>query len=326
MSVDVYSMFDKLVDTLKEKESSNSYKNYENLLKLEKENTYLVRLVMHPDGADKTFLTYHYHGWKSLSTGKYTTTLCPTTLGERCPICEERIKLYRTENAESIALAKVIKKKSYNLANVYVIDCPSKEEDNGKVKILRMSNKLYGAVQEGISGDDKDDFGPKVFDLSEKGCNFRIKVTTQPLGNITIANYDKSTYRMPSEIPGMTEEKMEEVYESVFDLDEYMIKKNTTAEMVNMLKEHLFCEEIDSSENAGDSLPDTLDDGSSINSDIEDIIGASDEKKPATKKVTKKATKKAPVEEEVEDDIPMGDDIMEDLMGGLEELELESME
>lgn len=242
MSVDIKSMFDSIKESLNNtKQNSGGNSSFRNLLKLEIGNTYLVRFIPNVSDPKNTFFHYFHHGWTSLSTGQYVDGLCLRTFGERCPICEARFKLYRTKSEEDRKLAYEIRQLEKHLVNVYVISDPTTTDNEGKVKILRFGKRIDDKVKAATDGDDAAEFGPKIFDLTENGCNFKIKVDTSSEGNRKFANYNNSRFTAPSAIPSMTAERIKEIHGNVFDLTK-QVETKTAEELEQMLKDHFFVE------------------------------------------------------------------------------------
>ena len=229
------TMFEKLTNTMAEQRSTSS--NYKDILKTKEGNNYLVRLLPDFKDASKTMKHYFSHGWKSLATGQFVTCLCPTTNGDRCPICEERVRLYRGD-AEDKANAKLLGRKEQWLINAYVVDDPTNKENNNTIKVIRYGKQLDKIIRDAIDGVDKDEFGARVFDLSKDGCNFRIMVEKNDGGYPT---YVSSKFLRESEIKGMTEANMEKVYDEIKDLDA-LIDNKSAEKVQNMLDTHFFCE------------------------------------------------------------------------------------
>jgi len=228
------SMFDTLKDAMAEQRSGGSFKD---ILKTSIGNNYLVRLVPNVKDISKTSYHYFSHGWKSLATGQFVSCMCPTTFGERCPICEERVRLYRGDD-EDKANARLLGRKEQWYINAYVVDDPTNKENNDKVKIVRYGKQLDKVIKDATEGIDKDEFGAKVFDLSEDGCNLRITVEKNDGGYPT---YVSSKFLHESEIDGMDDSAMDKVYDSLFQLDSIMEKKSPE-EVGDILSTHFFCE------------------------------------------------------------------------------------
>ena len=240
-AVDIKSMFDSIKDSLNiEKPGNASYRNY---LKTEVGKTYLVRLIPNIKEPKATFFHYQHHGFTSLSTGQYVDATCPRTYGERCPMCETRFKLYKTKKEEDRNLAYTIRALEKHLVNVYVINDPSNAENEGTIKILRFGKRIYDKFLGATEGDDADEFGSRIYDLTENGCNFKIKVETASENNCKFTNYNNSRFTAPGAIANMTSEKISEIYNNIFDLSKILDTK-TEAEINSMLKEHVFCQGV----------------------------------------------------------------------------------
>lgn len=229
-------MFETLKESLNKKGESNSGL-YKNILKLEKENTYVVRLIPNLNDAKKTFFRHIHHGWTSFSTGQYVSALSPTTWNEPDPIGQTRYKLLYKSNSESDKVkASEIKRSEKWLANVLVIDDPVNKTNNGKVMILRFGKQLHKIIMDAMTGDESEDFGDRIFDLSERGCNLKIKVESQG----EYPNYSSSRFTAPKEIEGLDSKAQEKIYESIFDLESVYPKKNQE-ELERLLAEHFYC-------------------------------------------------------------------------------------
>lgn len=226
--------------SLKEHVSSASEKSegrFKDVLKLEVGKTYTVRLLLNTKSPKDTVFHYYFRGWKSVVDGKYRSFLSPLTFGQPDPIDVEFWKLFKGDNAELKKLAKeCINRKENWYVNCYVIDDPTHPENNGTVKILKMGAKIYDKYNAAINGTDAEDFGPRIFDLSENGCNLKIEVTKNDGG---FASYEMSRFTMPRKIDGMTVEKMQEVYSQMHDLTA-IEPVRTEEELIEALNVHFY--------------------------------------------------------------------------------------
>ena len=229
------NLFESIKEALNKKTTTES--GFRDFMKLEIGNTYLVRLIPNIQAPERTIYHYYHHLWKSAVTNQLVSVLCPTTYGERCPIDEYRSKIYRTNNEGEIKRIQPIRRNENWLVNVYVVKDPTTPENQGQVKILRMGKQLNKIVTDAISGDDSEEFGAKVFDLSEKGCNLRIKVEQNEGGYPT---YVSSKFMSPSVLEGTTD--LEAVYNSFKPMDG-IFEHKTTEEINKLLKVHFLGEE-----------------------------------------------------------------------------------
>jgi hypothetical protein len=232
MSKYTSSLFDSLKESLSTK--SNTESSFKDFIKCEPDKTYVVRLLPNLQDSEKTRFHYWQHIFDSCVTGKKISVLCPNTYGEKCPIDEYRSKVWASKNEKSIEQAKPLRKTEKWLYSAYVISDPTNPENNGKVKILNAGVQLQKIIQSAIDGDDADEFGFKIFDLSENGCNLRIKVEKNDGGYPT---YVSSRFMSSSKIDSITDP--DSVYDSVKDLFSIFTRK-TYAEIKSLLDVHFF--------------------------------------------------------------------------------------
>jgi hypothetical protein len=225
-------MFDSIKDALQKNAVQSGTRN---ILKFEKDKTYTVRLIPNVSSPEKTFFHYYTYDWSSFGTGQYTSVLSPTTFGQRCPITDTKFKVLRNGTDEEKAKANLLRRNERWLINAYVIDDPTNPENNGTLKIIRYGKQLHKIISDAIDGEGSEDFGPRIFDLSENGVNFKIKSEQQG----DYISYTSSKFTMPRKIEGMTDTKAEEVYNSSFDLTSIVSTKSQD-ELLEILDEHFF--------------------------------------------------------------------------------------
>lgn len=214
------NLFESIKDALNKK-TTNNESSFKDFMKTEINKTYIVRLLPNVEAPDRTFFHYFHHMWKSVMTNNMVSFLCPTTYGDKCPVEEYRSKAYRTKNEDEIEKTRPVKRNESWLANVYVVKDPTNPENEGKVKILRFGKQLNKIITDAISGDDSEEFGSKIFDLSENGCNFKIKVDSNEGGYPT---YVSSKFMTPSKLEGV--ENPDEVYAQINSLDKIFTQKS----------------------------------------------------------------------------------------------------
>ena len=233
MSTFTSTMFDSIKSALNNQTKTGGLGD---ILKTTHGNTYEVRLLPCIKNPNKTFFHYYAHGWTSFATGQYVNALSPQTWGERDPISETRYQHYNSGTPEQKEKSRSIIRSEKWLVNVYVVNDPSSPENNGTVKVLRFGKQLHKIIMDAIDGEDSDQFGPRVFDLSKNGVNFRIKVDKQG----DFPSYVSSRFLMPGEIDNLSKEKAQQMYDNVHDLEEVLPRKNHE-ELVAMLNEHYLC-------------------------------------------------------------------------------------
>jgi hypothetical protein len=187
------------------------------------------------ENINNTWYEYKQHIFESCVHGKKVSTLCPNTYKEKCPICEHRSKIWATKNETLINQIKPLKKNERWLYNVYVIKDPTNPSNEGQVKFLNAGSQLEKIIESARTGDDADEFGHKIFDLSPNGCNLRIKVEKNEGGYPT---YISSKFVSPSKIDALdTDEQIDAVYTSFKPLDT-IFKHKTYNEIKDLLDVH----------------------------------------------------------------------------------------
>ena len=267
------SMFESIKTALTKENNSGSNKQ-KDFLRTEPGNTYTVRLLPNLKDPSKTFLHYYSHGWNSFSTGQLITLVSPTTWNQRDPIAEERYRVLRNGTEEEKERAKSIVRTERWLVNCYVINDPVNEDNNNKVKVLRFGRQLHKIIKEAMEGEEAEELGPRIFDLSPKGVNLKIKVEKQG----DYPTYVSSKFTTPKELEGVDSDSYDKIYKSVFDLESYITVKSYD-ELKDMLDKHYFCK-----------------------ADVEEEIENTEKAKPVKAEatvVTKSATPEKPTEDDV---------------------------
>jgi len=149
---------------------------------------------------------------------------------------ETKYRVLRNGNEEEKAKANLLRRNERWLVNAYVVDDPSNPENNGTMKIIRYGKQLHKIISDAIDGEGSEDYGPRIFDLSENSVNFKIKCEQQG----DYITYVSSKFTLPKKIEGLDDAKAEEVYNSVVDLTS-VIPTKSQDEIVQSLDEHFFC-------------------------------------------------------------------------------------
>ena len=223
------------------KDESSSGAVYKEIMRLETGKTYTVRLLPNTTVPEKTFFHFFTHGWTSFATGQYVQALSLQTFEERDPIAEERYKLIRLGNEVEKSKAETIIRSEKWLVNAYVIDDPTTPSNNGQVKILRYGRQLQKIIDQAINGEDADEYGMRVFDLSKNGVNLKIKVEKQG----EYPTYVSSRFTSPVDL-NLSEAAANAIYGKTHDIEKAVTAKSYN-ELVEMLNEHFHCKTTASS-------------------------------------------------------------------------------
>lgn len=164
----------------------------------------------------------------------YKTFLCPSTFEKikDCSFCMRAIEIWKSKDKNPVqqAIRKKLNRRCEHLVNVYVIDDEANPENNGKVKILKFYSELWDKYEKAIAGKLKD----KIWRLDEEGSTLRIecKIKEDQNGN-QIPSYASSAWDLPDAIPGMTDEKMNDILSKTFDVTTLM--SPTSIEEINKM-------------------------------------------------------------------------------------------
>jgi hypothetical protein len=236
------SLFDSLKEAFNNK--TNTESAFKDFLKFEIGKTYIVRLVPNVENINNSWYKYAQHIWDSCVHGKKISVLCPNTYGEKCPIDEYRSKIWATKNETLINQVKPLKKSEKWLYNVYVISDPSNPSNQGQVKYLNAGAQLEKIIESARFGDDKDEFGHRIFDLSPNGCNLKIKVETNEGGYPT---YVSSKFMSASKIEGLDSDAAIDAVYSAFKPYDNIFKPKTYNEIKDLLDIHFLGKDASSS-------------------------------------------------------------------------------
>jgi len=151
----------------------------------------IIRFLPPIPGEDVPMVSLFNHAFR-MASSKWFIDNCPSTLNQRCPVCESNHELW---NGPDKNLASVRKRKLYYISNVLVVLDPNMPGNEGKVFLYKYGVKIFGKIKDAITppfGDVQpiDPFDP------EAGANFRLRVTR----NGNFPDYDKSSFDPQSPI------------------------------------------------------------------------------------------------------------------------------
>lgn len=229
------NMFDSIKSALNNQQQKQNT-GTRDIITLEKGNTYVVRLLPNIKDPDKTWFKYATFGWNSFATGAYVSAISPSSWGERDPIAEERVRIYRNGTEADKEKVKNIRRSDRWIMNAYVVSDPTNPDNNGKVKLVRFGKQLFNIINNAIGGEDADEFGAKIFDLTPAGVNLKIKVDDQG----GFANYTASRFTSPADLK-LSGNQIEEIYNSVKELDKVFTIRSYD-DLKKILDDHYHCQ------------------------------------------------------------------------------------
>lgn len=237
------SIFESIKDALAKSEKSSGNSMFKEILKFKAGHTYVLRLLPNIKEPSKTFYTFFQHGWESFCTGEYVSALSLQTIGKPDPISMMTWRIKKSGTPEEKAKAEQVKWSEQVYVNAYVVDDPVNPENNGTVKIFRFGRKLKKLIEAATKGEDAEEFGHRVFDLSSNGVNFKLKAEKQ--GDYT--TYDSSRFTSPIDL-GLTSVRQEEIYNSIHDLESVNTIKSEE-ELLDLWNKHFVCNQFTEQQN-----------------------------------------------------------------------------
>lgn len=224
--------WDKVIDDIKTKESPKTYEDdskkglYSPKLDDTGNAAVIIRfLPPHPEESSP-FVKIFNHGFKDIN-GWFIEN-CPSTIGEKCPVCTYNSQMWNSGNEEE---GRKRKRKLSYYANILVVKDPNNPENDGKVFKFRYGIKIHEKIMEKISPKNPDiDDKVIVFDY-QNGANFKLKVKSVSDGRGgSYPNYDSSTFSEPSPISlngkALTDEQIDEVEKNMYKIEPIIDKSN----------------------------------------------------------------------------------------------------
>lgn len=180
-------------------------------------NGYAVfRFLPEPSGREYPWAKYFDHAFQG-PTGLWFFENCPTTHGRDfpCPVCEENGKLWNSGSESNKKIASKRKRQLHYVANIYMINDKANPENNGKVFLFKFGAQIFNILRNAMAPEYEDEEAFIPFDFWE-GANFKLKIRDQG----GFPNYEKSEFESVGPL-FEDDEAMEEVYNKLYNIDEF---------------------------------------------------------------------------------------------------------
>ena len=179
----------------------------------------VIRFLPASEGEDLPWARLFSHGFKG--PGGWFIDNCPTTLGQKCPVCEANSELWNSGIEKDKDVARNRKRKLSYISNIVVVSDPANPENEGKIFLYKYGKKIFDKVNEAMSPEFADEEAINPFDFWS-GANFKLKVR-KVAGFI---NYDKSEFESSSALLDGDDEKLEEFWKKQYSLKEFTDTSN----------------------------------------------------------------------------------------------------
>ncbi|MAG28379.1 single-stranded DNA-binding protein [Candidatus Pacearchaeota archaeon] len=216
------SSIDELTKKIEETNKKESYKDdrfWKPELDKSSNGYAVIRFLPAVDGEDLPWAKYYSHGFQG--KGGWFIENCPTTLGQKCPVCESNSELWNSGIEKDKDIARNRKRRLHYTANIMVVSDPANPQNEGKVFLYKFGKKIFDKINESMNPEFADEDAINPFDFWE-GANFKLKVR-KVAGYI---NYDKSEFDSPSSLFDGDDEKLEELWKSQYALSEFTDSSN----------------------------------------------------------------------------------------------------
>ena len=179
----------------------------------------VIRFLPAVDGEDLPWAKYYSHGFQG--KGGWFIENCPTTLGQKCPVCESNSELWNSGMEKDKDIARNRKRRLHYVSNIMIVSDPANPQNEGKVFLYKFGKKIFDKINEAMNPEFADEEAINPFEFWD-GANFKLKVR-KVAGYI---NYDKSEFDSTSALLDGDDTKLEELWKTQYALSEFTDAKN----------------------------------------------------------------------------------------------------
>ena len=137
----------------------------------------VIRFLPASDGEEFPYVKLYEHAfeWPHKGSGQWFVENCPTTIErEDCPCCAANNDEWAKGTDKAKDVARYRKRNLSYIANILVVDDPSKPENNGKVFLFKFGARIFQKIEGALKPEFADITAINPFDLWE-GANFKLR-------------------------------------------------------------------------------------------------------------------------------------------------------
>lgn len=175
----------------------------------------VIRFLPEYEGAELPWVSYYHHFFKG-ATGQFYVEKSLTTIDKPDPVSEYNTALW---NAGDEATAKRQKRKLTYVSNILVITDSENTDAEGKVFLFEYGKEIFDIIKDAMQPKFPDEKPINPFDFWE-GADFVLKISKKE--DSDFRTYKKSEFRKPAALFDGDEKKLEEVYNQMHDLSEFV--------------------------------------------------------------------------------------------------------
>jgi hypothetical protein len=177
----------------------------------------VIRFLPEVQGEDSPFVSVYSHTFKGKGGWFYEN--CPTTIGEKCPVCAANTELWNSGVEDDKNIARQRKRKLVYISNILVVEDPANPENKGKVFLYQYGPKIFQKIQSLAHPEFQDEVAVDPFNFWT-GADFKLKIRN--VGGYT--NYDRSEFATPAPLFGGDDKKLEELWKKQYPLKPFVDK------------------------------------------------------------------------------------------------------
>lgn len=180
----------------------------------------VLRFLPATEGNDLPWARYWDHGFKG-PTGQWYIEKSLTSIGQQDPLGELNSRLWNSGVEADKETARNQKRRLKYVANVLVESDPANPANEGKVFLYTFGKKIFDKIMDVMQPQFADEDPINPFDFWE-GASFKLKIR-----NVEgYRNYDKSEFASPAPLMGGNDNELEQIYETQYDLFEFIDPAN----------------------------------------------------------------------------------------------------
>lgn len=182
----------------------------------------VIRFLPAAEGNELPWSRHWDHGFQG-PNGQWYIENSLTSIGQEDPVGQLNGRLWNAGDDKSPerAQARRQKRRLNYYANVLIVNDPANPDNNGQVRLLKFGKKIFDKLMDAMKPEFEDETPFDPFDFW-KGANFKLKIRQDG----DWPSYDKSEFESPSAVADGDDEKLEEIYNSLHDLSEFVDPKN----------------------------------------------------------------------------------------------------
>ena len=173
----------------------------------------VIRFLPAPDGETVPWAKLYSHGFQG--PGGWFIENCPTTHGDKCPVCAHNNGLWNSGVESDKEVARKQKRKLSYYSNIYVVKDPKHPENEGKVFLYRYGKKIFDKIMGAMQPEFQDETPVNPFDLWE-GANFKLKIKTVA----GYWNYDSSEFDRTAALSA-DDDELETIWKQGYSLEAF---------------------------------------------------------------------------------------------------------